>query len=785
MTVRFDSVPVAMKRRAAQAAVAAAFIALSGVASAQGGKAAASSAPAEAPVFKIIGHYGVKPGQSLHDIAAELAQSNDRHVIATVSRALFEANPTAFAKQDPSRLKIGATLKVPEVPGLVEGASQAAAPAPAPVPAPAPAAVQGHAPAALAAASAAKVPAPAAPVAPVAPIAPAKPAAQGASAVVAASPAVVAPATASAVAPSSAPSAASGPSVAAGAIAVASAPAAVSGASAPAVGAVGASAPATALAASGASAGVAASVPAAATSASDTHVWSGSIQAAPAGAAASGAASAQGAPAANAPVTVSSLQQLLALKNRVLMALQQHGIGQSQQTAGSGRPASAPGAKVPEGGAGSRVTGSLLELPPLVIGIVAAGVVVLLVLFLGWLTIGRKKPADKAAEAAPEQVEPPVLDTPPRAGEPSATAAPATPAVTPGPAQRDEVLNQATRTAGLSAAASLGGEALPSAQFDAEPDEVPQNSPAARYVRAEHGITARGVERGEPETLADASEAASFAAAAELGASALPLEPVEAPRTAGEVEKLARDAEPEQGPDWLEAEAGRQADTPVHAEAESAPEPELDPEPEHTARHVATEPEALAPQQVAEPQPARFEEPAFPAVPAEEAKAAEAPGEFPADAVSALGGIDMTLPPRVAEPVAQRAPLSTQPVASPETTAAQAVPLYEPAAPRVAESITAGTAGPGATAGLGAPRFGALTLDFDLNLPPDSAEPLPVFTPEQLARIARNKLELAHEYIALGDLGGARALINEVIDSNDHATRTDAQALLSTLAPLS
>ena len=54
-----------------------------------------------------------------------------------------------------------------------------------------------------------------------------------------------------------------------------------------------------------------------------------------------------------------------------------------------------------------------------------------------------------------------------------------------------------------------------------------------------------------------------------------------------------------------------------------------------------------------------------------------------------------------------------------------------------------------------------------------------------LARIARNKLELAHEYIALGDLGGARALINEVIDSNDHATRADAQALLSTLAPLS
>ena len=32
---------------------------------------------------------------------------------------------------------------------------------------------------------------------------------------------------------------------------------------------------------------------------------------------------------------------------------------------------------------------------------------------------------------------------------------------------------------------------------------------------------------------------------------------------------------------------------------------------------------------------------------------------------------------------------------------------------------------------------------------------------------------------------GARSLINEVIESNDHATRNDAQAMLSTLAPLS
>ncbi|HZZ13470.1 MAG TPA: FimV/HubP family polar landmark protein, partial [Paraburkholderia sp.] len=90
----------------------------------------------------------------------------------------------------------------------------------------------------------------------------------------------------------------------------------------------------------------------------------------------------------------------------------------------------------------------------------------------------------------------------------------------------------------------------------------------------------------------------------------------------------------------------------------------------------------------------------------------------------------------------------------------------------------------GAT-GLGAAGFGALKLDFDLELPPGPSQPLPVFTQADLARIARNKLELASEYIDLGDLAGARALINEVIEANDPATRTEARALLSTLAPLS
>jgi FimV-like protein len=104
----------------------------------------------------------------------------------------------------------------------------------------------------------------------------------------------------------------------------------------------------------------------------------------------------------------------------------------------------------------------------------------------------------------------------------------------------------------------------------------------------------------------------------------------------------------------------------------------------------------------------------------------------------------------------------------------------------------ASAAMPPAVAGLGAARFGPLKLAFDLDLPADdstgaaaSTPPQPAFTPEEIARIARNKLELAAEYIELGDLGGARTLIHEVIESNDPATRDDARALLATLAPLS
>ena len=88
-------------------------------------------------------------------------------------------------------------------------------------------------------------------------------------------------------------------------------------------------------------------------------------------------------------------------------------------------------------------------------------------------------------------------------------------------------------------------------------------------------------------------------------------------------------------------------------------------------------------------------------------------------------------------------------------------------------------------AGQNAVKFGVLDLDFDLDLPEHSTH-APVSADElDPIAVSRNKLDLAQEYLALGDVAGARALTNEVIDSNDPATREAARSLLGSLAPLS
>ncbi|CAL8477192.1 FimV/HubP family polar landmark protein [Caballeronia sp. S22] len=189
--------------------------------------------------------------------------------------------------------------------------------------------------------------------------------------------------------------------------------------------------------------------------------------------------------------------------------------------------------------------------------------------------------------------------------------------------------------------------------------------------------------------------------------------------------------------------------------------------------------------------------------------------KFPQDAIQALGSLEMELPPRMellikppgaAEPVAAASsvasdvPRESRPAAlQPPPTGPQPIepvpfipqPMAQPDSARptqsqaqsVASQIEAGTAGAASVAGLGATRFGPLSLDFDLGRASSATEPMPALTPAQLATIARNKLELAAEYIELGDLSGARTLLQEVIESNDPATRQQAATLLSTLAP--
>lgn len=202
---------------------------------------------------------------------------------------------------------------------------------------------------------------------------------------------------------------------------------------------------------------------------------------------------------------------------------------------------------------------------------------------------------------------------------------------------------------------------------------------------------------------------------------------------------------------------------------------------------------------------------------------------FPAEAIAALSELDMGLPPRVESPAVTGSAIEPEPQAEPtelphqthqtdETDQTTSTPLYgtaqretlphSPVAQREADGLpsdesaphpsevkpTAAPSAAPAVAGLGAARFGPLNLAFDLNLSSNGHTPAPaptaltppaMFTAEEMATIARNKLELAVEYVALGDVGGARTLIHEVIESNDSGTREQAHALLATLAPLS
>ncbi len=656
----------------------------------------AASAPA---VVESDAQYTVRPGQSLNDIAIALTQSHDRAALARASKAIFDANPNAFMGHDPSRMRQGAVLNVPSLDSLGMAAS---------------APVAGSAAASASGAATAVAPAASAPAAPA--VEASVPAAANASANTTAS---VTPNNASAVAGASAPAASS------------AAVAATSGASQPVEAAASASQPV-------------------AQTASGTHVWTGSIQAGGASAATASAAATDAAPeaASQARTSVSSLQQLLALKSRVLMELQKHGIvpvGKTSQagSAAAVSPASTPqasagvapgsgatvGSAVVAGNAGTGAAG----LSPGVMAAIAAAVAAVIALILSLTVRRRRRPAADAGSA--DAVAKTALPAAPLASDD--VQAQAFPPVQPGTAE------SAPGGASLAAAAELGAEALPMEQIDPAAHE-PEEDEGARYVGA--GTQDQAVK------------------AAETAHADLPVEPPE-PLTHAEP---AQAAAPEPLP---QAEA---------TDAYVAPDVHHDAPVQHTDHNLHADGQAPA---------HAFDEDAH----AQSASVEPPPHatEFPREAVAALGALDMALPPRTESPAPFGEmtldgfpPAASQPVVEPEVTARQAV-AQPPAALHAADEIAAGTAGPAAVAGLGAMPFGALKLDFDLELPPSPAQSLPAFTPEDLAKIARNKLELAAEYIELGDLSGARTLVNEVIESNDAATRNEARALLSTLAPLS
>ncbi|WP_175725110.1 FimV/HubP family polar landmark protein [Burkholderia ambifaria] len=651
------------------------------------GEPAASAAGGPAPL-----NVTVQPGQSLNDLAKAATQSHDPAVLARAGRALFDANPQAFMKRDPSRLKVGATLTVP----------------------------------ALDATGAALVPAGAS-------------SASGASAVSAPASAAVAASGTAAVAPHGASAPHSGSVVQGAPAASAAHVAPVSGASVAA--AAGASAPIGASAAHGASTVEPVQPAAPAAGASGPHVWSGAIQSAPsspsdaaAQVAPGGAAQGMHEPSAVAPVAgasqprPSSLQQLLALKNRVLMELQKHGIGKPADTnnvAPARAPASAPAAPRPAANDG----GASAAAPATAASEAASGVVA------------------SAVQPASAPVQPAV---------PVTTAAPAR-----GAARID------WRPAAVAGAAVL----VLAAWFAWR---------KRRKARPADAIT--------PES--------GGAAAVDAGASPSPVEPL--PPILPET-PLARDAA---------ADVNLIAATAVGTGAIDTHEAEVASPPE-TAKPHDDQPEALFTHTALE----RDAAPASHDVTPVAETAAEEPLETPAapstndaqhaalmqNAISALNSLDMPLPPRQAdEPAAREGQAESEKVATNGQSASHP-PVgvsnlstehpadqddefdWDPDAATPAPHA-GGASAPSSLPPLGGAQFGALKLDFDLDLPSAPGAALPALTPEELARIARNKLDLASEYVELGDLSGARTLLQEVIDANDAATRDDARALLAKLA---
>ncbi|KVR92433.1 FimV/HubP family polar landmark protein [Burkholderia vietnamiensis] len=676
-------------------------------AAASAGAASPGEQPASAAGGAVPLTVTVQPGQSLNDLAKAATQSHDPGVLARAGRALFDANPQAFMKRDPSRLKVGATLTVP----ALDATGAALVPAGA-------GAASGASAGSAAGGGSATVAG----------------AQHGASAAHPGSAAVAAP-TASAA--SSAPIAPAAPA------------APTSSTNAPA--ANGASTSAGASATHGASSAATAQPAAPVGGASGPHVWNGAIQSAPSSAseaaaqpAAGGAAQHAQQPPAAAPAASasqprpSSLQQLLALKNRVLMELQKHGIG---KPAPSGNVAPAPTAVRPvqgdvaaSGAASSAVAGDAAS----------AG------------ASGAAASAVAPASAPVTTVAPP---SPRATGQmdwrPAAAAGAAVVVLIAGFAWRKRRKARAADAAAASSADVPPAQSRDTAPVDTDLDAspravepVPPTLPATPFSR---------------DAATDVSLVTAAAVAAETA-------------DVREADVAPPPEEASTHDDHAEAEA--------EAEAPAAPAAALPPDVPAAAPAAADAPAETAP---AAPTPTDTQHEAL-----------------MQNAINALNSLDMPLPPRIADehavPQAPEAPTESEQSAT-NGQAAPRPPLgateasdersvehddefdWDPDATTPAEQ--AGGAStvptPSSLPPLGA-RFGALKLDFDLDLPSAPDAELPALTPEELARIARNKLDLALEYVELGDLSGARTLLQEVVDANDAATRDDARALLAKLA---
>ncbi|MBU9442905.1 pilus assembly protein FimV [Burkholderia multivorans] len=701
----------------------------------------------------------VQPGQSLNDIAIAATQSHDPAVLARAGRALFDANPQAFMKRDPSRLKVGATLTVPAL-----DASGAAVAAGASAPA----------------------------------------AASGAASAAAASGAVAAQHAASAAHGASAPAAAAP-------IQHPAASGVAHGASAPA-GASFVAPSSDAAAARGASAADTASAAAAAAGASGPHMWSGTIQPAPSSVSDAAAQSSQyvqptsgaHAPAGAAPAAAasqprpSSLQQLLALKNRVLMELQKHGIGKPAATTAPVAPA--PTAPVAprasdDAGASSAAAASGADA--------ASGTA----------------PSAASTAAPSAQASAPVVATPPRnRGEPidwrpAALAGAAVVVLAGGLVWRKRRKHRHAEAV----AAGSADDASPSVEqaLPIEPE-----TPVSRDVVSDVNFAA--VASAAAEAVAPTNEVASTSEAAKPEASnreaakpeATNLEaanPEASSREAANREAANREAANREAanrePTSSEA-TNREAAEPQAPNLEAAnPEPKdpLDDRPQPSSSTL----EPVHPTDGAplphDAKPAFDAEPTAPlasSVPVADAAASSTTDPQHAalmqNAITALGSLDMPLPPRAAGETpsssddAEAADIATNGQTAPRPPVGANDTSTEHPADRVDElewdddaphaDTSARPAAPSPLSPLGGAQFGALNLDFDLDLPSAPGAELPALTPEELARIARNKLDLAAEYVELGDLSGARTLLQEVVDANDAATRDDARAMLAKLS---